>query len=137
MVSSDFASDKNIILIAAYLFIGVFLLLVMDTFPSILVVLSALMGVIAGTIKILTFNEGKDVFLQTVTTVEVHRVMLLIRWGRVYIYFLCFAGLLIGAVAITLGNNLFLNLLLSYTVAAFFRELTTVKTILAIQQFKK
>ncbi len=117
----------NIILIVIYIIISIFLFSSSKAYPYLLVAIAILFGAIGGIMQVLSFKEGKEKFSSASTALDIRRIMMSTKWGKIYIYFLWTGNIILLVAALILKSNPLLDFLSAFIMLMLVRELITLK----------
>ena len=96
-----------------------------------------LFGSIGGVMQYLGFLEDKKSFLDAQTMLDVRDKFKKTKWGKIYIYYLWVANLILVIIALMIKNNPFIDVLIGYFSLMFARELITLKPSYDLEKIEK
>jgi hypothetical protein len=122
---SSLSLKNNILMVLLWGVLFVVLFVLSNLKPIEITVAGILFGIAGGMMQWQGFNEAPDNFLKANTLFEVRSAFKSTKWGRRYLLFLKFAGILLVIIAFARPRNILTDVLTGYFAMMFARELVT------------
>ena len=118
----------NIRMVVALGVICIALLLLSRPSPWLPFIVGAALGALGGVMQILSLRESPNAFVSASSMVEIRKIMLATKWGKIYIPFFWLSNLFFLLLAILLKQNPLICYLAASIAFKFFREMITLKS---------